>query len=122
MGPHRYPRLIFKTRHGGVYEGGEWAAFPCHPEEFPPEANGDDIELREWFQSPPFAVGVGDTPDEALAALEKVVNECTHPPDRQHRVPGGSICAFCDELWGEPMTPAETEEWRRRAGETTTSD
>lgn len=101
------------TRHGGTYEGGQWAALPCHPDEFPPQANGDDIELRDWFTDPTIAVGVGETPDEALAALEAVIDACPHPPDRQNRVPGGYVCGFCDQLWGEPMTEAETMKWRQ---------
>lgn len=102
--PHRHPRLILDTRHGGIYErnrkgvSGTWAAFPCYPEEFPADAIGDDTECQEWWANPTIAVGVGGTPDEALADLESVIDACEHPLAYRHPVPAGFTCRYCDLL------------------------
>lgn len=94
-----YPATIIRTRYGGVYEGGRWAALDCSHEEVPEAAIGDDIECAEFWSlacarryevsdwrawaevTPPVPrdmsgghvrmlnVGAGSTPDAALAAL-----------------------------------------------------
>ena len=61
---------MIRTRYGGIYEGGEWAAFPIHFEEIPPDVDGDDATCATWWADFAHAVGVGDTPDVALADLE----------------------------------------------------
>jgi hypothetical protein len=44
-----YPVTIVRTRYGGVYEGGEWAAFFCEPQTVPEAAFGDDVECADWW-------------------------------------------------------------------------
>jgi hypothetical protein len=95
-----YPVTIVRTRYGGTYEGaefdeegqvtrahGRWAAFNCHPDELPGDAFGDDTVAASWWGdvqrdgSAPHPrdprsrlyVGVGLTPDVALAALEQAM-------------------------------------------------
>jgi hypothetical protein len=65
-----YPVTILMTRYGGVYEGGAWAAFPLYPVKVPSEAFADDVTCATWWEEFAHAVGVGETPDAALADLE----------------------------------------------------
>lgn len=63
--------VILETRYGGVYEGGSWAAFSVSSHEAVPEdAFGGDPEACGWWGNPTVPVGVGDSPNEALARLE----------------------------------------------------
>ena len=94
-----YPVTIIRSRYGGVYEGGRWAASDCSHEEVPEGASGDDVECAEfwalaragryeisdwraWAEAPPpeqndprgrrcrvLNVGAGSTLDAALASL-----------------------------------------------------
>jgi hypothetical protein len=90
-----YPMTVIKTRYGGIYEGGPWAALDCSFHEVPLAAVGSDIECAEFWSlahagsyeisdwraridAPepgnleprrPLKVGVGDSPEAALAAL-----------------------------------------------------
>jgi hypothetical protein len=70
MGEDLYPVTIVQTRYGGIYEGGTWAAFRVHPEQLPADAFGGDIVCVPWWADFGKAVGVGATPDAALADLE----------------------------------------------------
>lgn len=65
-----WPVAIFESRYSGVYEGGAWFALANADEvnlEEGPYA--DDATCDEWFHENQNAVGVGDTPNEALQAL-----------------------------------------------------
>ena len=70
MSEPSYPVTIIATRYGGIYEGGEWAAFPLHPVQVPAEAIADDVTCSTWWEQFGSSVGVGDTPAAALADLE----------------------------------------------------
>lgn len=63
-----YPVTIVKTRYGGTYEGGAWAAF--WGERIPEDAMGDDVSCSYWWDDNGDTCGVGATPDEAYRALE----------------------------------------------------
>jgi hypothetical protein len=91
------PRTIIRCRYGGAYEGGPWAAFPCHPEEIPGEAHGGDQVCITWWALPTMAAGVGMTPDHALADLERIVDACEHPQQHQREVPVGFDCRYCGQ-------------------------
>ena len=52
-----WPVAIVEDRYGGVYAGGAW------------NAHADDVTAMHWQK--PTWVGVGDTPDEALADLQE---------------------------------------------------
>jgi hypothetical protein len=64
-----YPVTIIRTRYGGTYEGGEWAAFPLQSVQVPGEAIGDDVTCATWWEQYGYAVGLGNTPGAALADL-----------------------------------------------------
>ena len=70
MGNDLYPVTIIQTRYGGTYEGGAWAAFPIHLERVPDDAVGNDVVCVTWWADHGNTVGVGATPDAALADLE----------------------------------------------------
>ncbi|MDP9843275.1 hypothetical protein [Streptosporangium lutulentum] len=74
------PVTIIATRHGGRYEGGLWAAFPREPWDIPQDAYGGDRIAYDWWSSNTSPVGVGDTPDEALADLERKLTEQPRTP------------------------------------------
>ena len=65
-----YPVTIVQTRYGGVYEGGAWAAFPLRPHNLPDDAFGSDVTCVTWWGERAAGVGVGATPDAALADLQ----------------------------------------------------
>jgi hypothetical protein len=70
---HNYV-VICRTRYGGVYEGGPWAAFLVGASLEKPGVAfaGGDTDAVEWWWEPTELVGVGDDPNEALARLEDV--------------------------------------------------
>jgi hypothetical protein len=60
---------IFQTRYRGAYEGGLWAAVYAQPHEIASEAWEGDVYASGWWHDHASEVGVGDTPDAALADL-----------------------------------------------------
>ena len=70
-----WPCTLAITRYGGVYEGGEWAAFACLPHAVPEKAFGDDITCGEWWANPTVPVAVGPAPQDAYDALRKTLEE-----------------------------------------------
>ena len=60
-----YPVTIIRSRYGGVYEGGRWAALDCSHEEVPEGAIGDDVACAAFWA----LARAGRTPDAALASL-----------------------------------------------------
>lgn len=66
-----YPLTITRTRYGGVYEGGEWIAFPCDAVEVPVEPFQDDVTCWTWFANTKWIYGVGRTPDKAIGDLDR---------------------------------------------------
>lgn len=71
-----YPVTIIRTRYGGIYEDGAWAAFNCDEWDVPPAATGCDSECEAFWRGPKAVrAGVGDTPDGAYAALLRAVDD-----------------------------------------------
>lgn len=64
-----YPVTIFRTRYGGVYEGGPWGAVACEPQDLPDQALGNDSECAGWWSEHRHGTGVGETVEAALASL-----------------------------------------------------
>ena len=64
-----YPVTIIRTRYGGVYEGGRWAAFNLYPDQIPEDATGGDTECAVWWNTHDFPVGVASAPTMALIDL-----------------------------------------------------
>ena len=69
-----YPCTVIADRYGGCYSGGVWTAFPCDPECVPEDPQGGDGDAAGFWDGKVLA-GVADTPDEAVAALIKMLNE-----------------------------------------------
>ena len=65
-----YPVTITPARYSGVYEGGKWVAFNLYPEDLPEAAFDDDVTCMTWWSSFDKYVGIGSTPNEALADLK----------------------------------------------------
>jgi hypothetical protein len=101
----RGERVIIETRYGGTYEGGSWAAFPSSS--IPEDARGDDLECLDWWMAPTVAVGVGDTPDEALDSLERAVRACEHPNSSRAPAPVGFTCRYCGLIVQGSMSAVE---------------
>jgi len=66
-----YPVTIIKTRYGGAYEGGQWAAFNCYPEAIPWQATDDDNTCSQWWFDTrnSASVGIGSNATEAYEDL-----------------------------------------------------
>lgn len=69
MNDDAYPVTIIATRFGGIYEGGAWAAFPVRAERIPADAVSDDVTCATWWEDHGSTVGLGATPNAALADL-----------------------------------------------------
>jgi hypothetical protein len=75
-----YPIAVIEDRYGGAYSGGRWLAISCadHLENgayrivrcLEDGPHGQDIEAREFWESPPSWIAVGATPNEAIQNLE----------------------------------------------------
>ena len=61
------PCIIFPSTYGGTHEGGKWLAFPM--EHVPRAAIDSETVVIAWFAKNDWRVGVGDTPNDALAHL-----------------------------------------------------
>ena len=59
---------ITRARYGGMYEPGEWLAFPLPPSGLPYEWDADDVTCLRFWETR-HDVGGGSSPDEALADL-----------------------------------------------------
>lgn len=84
-----YPIAIIEDRYTGAYSGGKWLAISeadtAHGgylsraslclEEGP---HGDDGEAMDFWRDPPPWVAVGNTPDQALRALQSKATGADH--------------------------------------------
>lgn len=60
---------IVRSRYGGVYEPGEWIAFPLGPEELPEAWHGNDQDCEEFFRLRSGEIGGGPSPQDAYEDL-----------------------------------------------------
>lgn len=89
-----YPIAIVQDRYGGAYSSGEWIAIAQvqNPEtggtvlrllhlepDREPSPWGGDVDALNYWGNPPKWVGVGQTPEEALAALKRKNADVTWP-------------------------------------------
>lgn len=63
-------RTIVEDRYHGGYSGGKFIAWPLPLEAIPPDSQGGDIDVGVFWSEDHLA-GKGDTPDLALADLER---------------------------------------------------
>ena len=69
-----YPVTIIMDRYGGVYSEGKYVAFPMRWDSVPEGCDADDVTCSEFWGEVDKAgapAGVGDSPNEAMADLEK---------------------------------------------------
>lgn len=64
-----YPVEIVQTRYGGTYEVGFWAAFPAGTYNRESDAFGNDVAAANWWLENRSLVGVGASPNDAVADL-----------------------------------------------------
>lgn len=64
-----YPVTIVRARYGGIYEPGEWLAFPRDPEKLPEGWQDEDVPCREFWELWTEPVGSGATPTDAYTDL-----------------------------------------------------
>lgn len=72
---HPYPLTILPARYRGVYSGAKWHAWPRRPWSVPREAYGDDCTCAGWWAGTTEVVGVGETAEEAVANLVRIIEE-----------------------------------------------
>lgn len=63
-------RVVVEDRYGGAYSGSRFVAWPLPAAAIPPDSQGGDIAAG-LFWAEPHLCGRGDTPDTALADLER---------------------------------------------------
>ena len=70
-----YPITIVEDRYNGTYSGGKWIAFNCYPWQVPEDIFDDDVSCCEFWSrhKKHIRYGVGDSIDEAVENLKKVV-------------------------------------------------
>ena len=74
--PRLYPVAIIESRYSGTYEGGKWHAIPefddvINTERYQDYMYGDDgSALDFWDSESASGIGVGDTPELALADMQ----------------------------------------------------
>lgn len=72
---------IVSARYGGIYEPGEWLAFPVSPNNLPRDWDGSDIAAATFYSITPRPYGAGPTPDAAYEDLQRVVIELSLDPN-----------------------------------------
>jgi hypothetical protein len=81
--PRLYPVAIIESRYSGTYEGGKWHAIPefddvINTEHYQDYMYGDDgSALDFWDSNIASSIGVGDTPESALADMKLKANVIT---------------------------------------------
>lgn len=76
-----YPIVIRQSRYSGIYEGGMWYAIANHDEtnlqpDYLSYIDGDDDEAMDfWYSDCAKHIGVGNSPDEALANLLSIYQQ-----------------------------------------------
>ncbi len=66
---------IVRSRYGGIYEPGEWIAFPMWPDDLPSEWNADDVTCMNWFKERRGEFGGGVSPQEAYEDLLRILQD-----------------------------------------------
>ena len=81
--PRLYPVAIIESRYSGTYEGGKWHAIPefddvINTEQYQDYMYGDDGSALDFWDSEIASnIGVGDTPELALADMQSKANNIT---------------------------------------------
>lgn len=70
---------VVADRYGGGYSGGQYVAWPLPEAAIPPDSQGGDIDAG-FFWSKPHLCGLGATPAEARADLERRLSSTESDP------------------------------------------
>lgn len=75
-----YPCTVVADRYGGTYSGGQWLAFPCEPDEVPPQVNSGDVESMLFWGGEDVGlrqpdVGRGSSPQGAIDDMLRRADE-----------------------------------------------
>ena len=105
-----YPCVIAPARYGGIYEGGQWAAFGAR--EVPDGAVSSDVECSQWWINPTCLVGVGRNPGEAYERLVAAFRACRHLETKAlgHRDVNNKImieCCACRQVVDRIDSPTD---------------
>ncbi len=119
MEPGRYPRLFFKARHGGIYEGGGWAACRVIPMSSPQKPTVTMANSVTGSATRPLLSGWEQHPVKRWLRWKRWWMHVRVPLNASTGFRVDQYADFCDELWGEPMTEAETAKWRENVRDDT---
>lgn len=72
-------RTVVEDRYGGAYSGGKYIAWPLPSAAIPAASQGGDIDVSAFWSEHRLA-GKGDTPEAALADLERQLELRGHEP------------------------------------------
>ncbi len=75
-----YPVTITRARYGGIYEPGEWLAFPLPASGLPYEWDADDATCAKFWGAR-HDIGGGNTPDKAYADLLRRTRDHVEPAE-----------------------------------------
>jgi len=73
-----YPITVVRTRYGGIYEPGEWVAFPLAPQDMPQDWNAEDLRCASFWFEFRGVVGAGASPGEAYDDLVEQYRKGRH--------------------------------------------
>lgn len=89
--PSTYPVTIVPARYGGIYEGGQWLAFPCRPDVLRakcPSWDDSDLECTEFWNAvrtepAKWIIGRAADPENAYYDLIVRIKEAADELDRE---------------------------------------
>lgn len=70
-----YPLTITLDRYTGSYSGGKWTAWNCEPGEIPEGPFEDDVGCAYFWADNRTPVGIGESPEAAIADLVRKIEE-----------------------------------------------
>lgn len=78
-----YPLVIIKDRYTGVYSGGKYTAWNIYLEDIPQAIEADDVTCFTFWHSYDGAVGLGNTPNEAVEDLRQKLGKPSESINKQ---------------------------------------
>lgn len=96
-----YPLVIVKDRYNGTYSGGKWTAWNLSY--VPSKVDADDTVCIEFFSAVGITYGRGETPHEAIADLQFMIDYGKHIPTEHIKPVSESTESEEDEKM-EPMS------------------
>lgn len=69
-----YPLTIVKDRYNGTYSKGEYTAWNLNLKDVPQDIEDNDVHCMQFWEDNTFAVGLGDSANEAAQDLYEKLN------------------------------------------------